>query len=189
MVTLNEARRSHVETVRDWPRGTRERGWGFLWDQVWFPADAPIKAPMKNVMCRDFKWYQLYLDRKMLWTPLGTLRIHTFYMGDEDGAVHSHPWWFVTFPLRSYTETVMTPLRIRKSKDAPKYVMNSRVVRAWRFHFRRATHRHFVHAPYRPFSTIILTGRKKNEWGFYPEHDKFVHHRDWTSYDRSEEDE
>ena len=115
----------------------------------------------------------------MLWTPLGTLRVHTFYRGDDDGAPHDHPWWFVTFPLRSYVETVQTGL-------APSILYNSRVVRAWRFHFRSAYHRHFVHEPDRPVRTVILTGRPKNNWSFYPR-GRRVLHREWTNYNREEE--
>jgi len=192
---LSSERKSCVETVKDWPKGTRRRGLGYLHDQIWFPADVPVEAPSDHVMCRDFKWYQLYLDRKMIWTPFGTLRLHTFYMGDDDAAVHDHPWWFITFPFRSYTETYEEEIpswkwydwRKKIPGDHPMYwVRRVRLVRAWRFHFRRATHRHFVHAPDRPFRTIILTGPLKRNWGFWPDGDTFIPHREWTNYNASD---
>lgn len=195
MGTLTNERRSHVETVRDWPRGTRRRGFGFLHDQVWFPA--PIKADVfgneavpsrpERIRIKKFggKWHELYLDRKMLWTPFGSLRFHTFHMGDDDGAPHDHPWAFVTFPLSDYTETVQKPIVNRTTSDL-LYTMSSRLVKRWRFHFRRAAHRHFVHEPDGPIRTIILTGRARRDWAFYP-NGRRVPHREWTNYNREVE--
>jgi len=178
--TLSSKRKSHVEVLRDWPRGTRRRGWGILHDRVWFPRDAPrSKYPLVQQFGTEV--YQLYLDRKMIWTPFGSLRLHTFYTGDDDSSVHDHPWNFITFPFRSYTETVQTVT------DNGTVNLNSRVVRAWRFHFRRATHRHFVHEPLRSFSTIIITGRNKRDWSFWPDGKTRIRHAEWTSYERESE--
>jgi len=184
MAALSAKRKSHVELVGDWPKGTYRRRWGYIHDQVWFPCK-PIEALRvealnpEEIMVKDEQCYRLYLDRRMLWLGPINFRFHTFYQGDEEAAPHDHPWWFITFPFRSYTETVQTP-------DGR---MNSRVVRAWRFHFRRASHRHFVHEPLRPFSTIIMTGPLKHDWSFWPDAKTRIPHREWTNYNRTERKE
>jgi len=200
MAKLSQKIRSHVETISDWPRGTRKRGIGFLHDRVWFPTDKSdyeLLDPEKTFKLFDNKWHELYLDRRMFWFKFG-IRIHTFHIGDDDAAVHDHPWWFITFPLRSYTETyeerIPAPFpwydwrRRRPAKHPMYWVRRLRVVRAFRFHFRSAKHRHFVHEPFRPFRTIIFTGRLKNNWGFWPESDTFIPHREWSTYNREVEE-
>lgn len=198
MAKLSSARRSFVKTLRDWPRGTRTRGWGFLHDQVWFPVSVkeanvymhdPAFDVVEQIAEIQGEWHRLYLDRNMFWTPFGTIRLHTFYQGDDDAAPHDHPWWFITFPFKSYTETVMEPdPRSIDPAHKQNYIMNSRLVRAWRFHFRSKFHRHFVHEPLKPFRTLIITGRNLNNWSFFPD-GKRVLHREWTNYNREAEDE
>lgn len=105
-----------------------------------------------------------YLERWIVWFGY-TLRLHCFHKGDDDRAFHDHPWWFITLPIRSYEE--QTPDRgLRK------------VNRFWP-HFRSSKHRHIVrllHA--KPVWTLIITGRKCQEWGFWQE-DHFTHHTLW----------
>jgi hypothetical protein len=195
VATLSGESKSIVETVFDWPRGTRSRKWGLLRDQIWFPvsreeweereadifcASYDTAEVMRELMYRDGRYYRLYLDRRMIWLKLfrwtWNLRLHRFSMGDDDAAVHTHPWWFVTIPLRTYTETVMLPsgeMRVQK-------------VRAFLPHFRSCKHRHFVHEPERPFYTIVLTGSLANNWGFWPDAETFVPHREWTDYQREQ---
>src|SRR5690606_21471264 len=45
-------------------------------------------------------------------------------------------------------------------------VRSGRTVKRWRFHFRRAEHRHAV-SILRPLTTLVLTGPKRREWGFW----------------------
>lgn len=187
---LSTSRKSYVHLVSDWPKGTYKRRWGYIHDQVWFPVektDHELLDPEKTFKVFDYKrdfrwdrqWHQLYLDRRMLWLGPINFRFHTFHQGDDEAAPHDHPWWFITFPFRSYTETVMT-------EDGR---MNSRVVRGWRFHYRPAKHRHFVHEPRRPFSTLIMTGRLKHNWSFWPDAETCIPHREWTNYNRTERKE
>lgn len=127
-----------------------------------------------------------YLERWILYGFGITLRIHKFYRGDDDRASHTHPWWFITFPLKSYLEDVY---------ERGRHVA-IREVKAFRLHYRPAQFEHivkfgvetvqddmFAHGywrPYRkPFYTLVLTGNKSNEWGFYPEPDHFIHHRSY----------
>ena len=187
MAQLDSKRRSFVKTLRDWPKGTRRRGVGFIHDQIWFPVpEGTFPLPGTTEVMDDGREYQLYLDRNMFWCSwLGFgIRIHTFHMGDDDAAPHDHPWWFITIPFRSYTETVQIPTPDHWNN---KFVLRSQKVRAWIPHFRSAFHRHFVHEPLKPFRTLIITGNVKHNWSFYPE-GKRVLHREWTNYNREVEE-
>lgn len=111
-----------------------------------------------------------YLER---WIAYGfglSFRIHKFYRGDDDRAPHDHPWWFVTFPLRTYEEVV-----------AERSVLIHKTVRAWRPHFRPATYRHIVKMPpgAAPFYTIVISGQRSRSWGFWPSDKTFVYYKDW----------
>jgi hypothetical protein len=110
-----------------------------------------------------------YLERWIVHSPLGTLRLHKFWRGDEDGAPHDHPWWFLTLPTRTYVERYW-------HEGSRRYFR--REVRAWRLHLRRATHRHEVLGPIEaPFFTLVIGGPLARGWGFWPTPDKFVHWR------------
>ncbi len=107
-----------------------------------------------------------YLKRWVFWFG-GTLRIHHFLASDEDRAVHDHPWWFVTFPLTGYAEYIREGgVEVR------------RAVKPWRPHLRGATFRHRVELLKFPTWTVVLTGRKSREWGFWPD-GNFVHNEAW----------
>jgi hypothetical protein len=111
-----------------------------------------------------------YLDRWILYVNGYTLRLHRFWRGDDDRASHTHPWWFVTFPLAMYHERVY---------DHGAFLAD-RWVEPWRPHFRPANFEHYVLRGVdmsrngttcwrtRPFWTIVLTGPKRDTWGFYP---------------------
>lgn len=105
-----------------------------------------------------------YLERWILWFGY-TLRLHCFHKGDDDRAFHDHPWWFVTLPIRSYGE------------ETPEHGL--RTVRSFRPHFRRSKHRHIVRLLQAgPVWTLIITGRKCQEWGFWQQ-GRFTHHTLW----------
>lgn len=111
-----------------------------------------------------FEEGQPYLERWILWLGF-TLRVHKFHKGDDDRAFHDHPWWFITIPLRPYSER--TPGN------------TVQVLRRFRPRFRPAKHRHIVQLiDARPVWTIIITGPKSKEWGFW-EQDRFIHHSLW----------
>lgn len=130
-----------------------------------------------------------YLDRYIVYLGGGTLRLHRFWRGDDARASHTHPWWFVTFPLSTYAEWVFEKGAFRQL----------RAVRAWRFHFRPATFEHIVCcglraasipgarrkllvADDRPFWTIVITGSRNKTpegWGFYPRPGEFI---PWRQY-------
>ncbi|MEC7560297.1 MAG: hypothetical protein VYD03_03435, partial [Pseudomonadota bacterium] len=71
-----------------------------------------------------------------------------------------------TLPLRSYTE--LTPLGQHR-------------VHAWRPHFRSSRHQHIVQLEkQQPVWTLIITGLKSHEWGFW-ENGEFIHHEQWLA--------
>jgi len=107
---------------------------------------------------------EVYLERWVIWCGI-TLRLHKFHKGDDDRAFHDHPWWFVTLPLQSYVEKTPTQSAARVGR--------------WRPHYRPAAHRHIVQlSGGKPVWTIILTGSKSQDWGFWDD-DKFIHHEQW----------
>ncbi|MEM7003508.1 MAG: hypothetical protein AAF529_22165 [Pseudomonadota bacterium] len=105
-----------------------------------------------------------YLERWIIWFGF-TIRVHCFHKGDDDRAFHDHPWWFVTIPLRPYQE--LTP-------DGQEQTL-----KRFRPQYRSAYHRHIVRLIQPgPVWTVILTGPKSKEWGFWRGED-FVHHSEW----------
>lgn len=119
-----------------------------------------------------------YLERWILWLgPCGSLRLHRFWRGDNERALHDHPWPFVTFPLQAYREVYWCRRRGRELE---------RTVRAFRFAFRRGTHRHIVRLLVVPTWTIVWAGPKSREWGFYPTPSEFVPWHAWVSSESSE---
>jgi hypothetical protein len=121
-----------------------------------------------------------YMDRWIVYTGFGTLRLHKFYRGDDDRASHTHPWWFITFPLGvGYLEELYAEGR----------ALTTRWVQPWRFHYRPADFEHIVlvradsegspDISGAPFWTFVITGERVNHWGFYPQPGRFVY---WRNY-------
>ena len=134
----------------------------------------------------DARQSQMYMTRYFF----GALRYHIMHRGDLDLDPHDHPWWFVTFPLRSYVEEVLT------FKDGV-WVKHLNVVKAFRFHYRPSRYAHRILGPLFPklplgdmyragsnqhyevmdrlgiaekerrIRTIVLRGKVREQWGFY----------------------
>lgn len=112
-----------------------------------------------------------YLDRWIVYLNGYTLRLHRFWRGDDDRASHDHPWaWFVTFPLGMYVEKIFVQ---------GNYIKHRFVV-PWRFHYRPGDFEHYVVRGVKvPWYTVVVTGPKRQGWGFYPEPGKFVPYKEW----------
>lgn len=112
-----------------------------------------------------------YMDRYML--SIGwQFRFHKFWRGDDDRAPHDHMWQFWTFPFTSYTELVATPgAKGYFEQDRDWWAYQTRIVKAFRFHHRPLGFKHIVmgraDGKKDPFWTFVITGPKKNEWGFW----------------------
>jgi hypothetical protein len=113
---------------------------------------------------------QRYLDRWIVYLNGYTLRLHRFWRGDDDRASHTHPWWFITFPLGGYREKLFVQ---------GNYV-GHRFVEPFRCHYRPADFEHYVVRGAKvPWWTIVLTGPRRDTWGFFPAPGKFVNYKDW----------
>jgi len=150
----------------DWTFTVPARRCGTSRDQIWGLSHDLVISTETSLP---------YLERWILWLPGLTLRVHKFWRGDDPTAPHDHPWWYVTFPLSHYIENWWDP-RVEH--------MRSRVVGAWRFHFRPAAHRHIVHMPPErpdtPIYTLVMTGGWERKWGFWPEATRFIYWREWV---------
>lgn len=134
-----------------------------------------------------------YMDRYMVSIGI-QLRFHKFWRGDDDRAPHDHMWWFVTMPFTSYVELVAVPgAKGYFENDKDYWTYESRIVKAWRFHFRPRGFKHIVvgradmkgltvaNGNPDPFWTFVITGPKRDEWGFWRSPTKFIHNKEWRS--------
>lgn len=94
-----------------------------------------------------------YVIRWKLETPAGSLRLHHWLRPDDDRAFHDHPWWFVTIVLKGgYTD--------RSSRGDDR-------LHAGSVRFRPALHQHTVYPGANGAWTLVVTGRKLRDWGFW----------------------
>lgn len=138
----------------------------------------------------------LYMTR--MW--FGRLRFHIFHRGDQDPDCHDHPWGFWTFPLCSYVEEVLTPIRDTITPGEPekptRYQRRLEIVRAFRFHYRPATYRHRVLGLYDPLiftrqqkyfpaaiiPTFVWREKPSRKWGFTKERNGVWCWVPWKTY-------
>lgn len=122
-------------------------------------------------------WYMLrwFLIPSNRWI---NLYLHKFLRDDDDRALHDHPWWFVSFIIKGgYWEITPNRKFAGKVSYALRYCFS--------IAYRKAEHRHRVellldefHKP-QPCWTIVLTGPRVREWGFWcPQ--GFVHWKAFT---------
>jgi hypothetical protein len=94
-----------------------------------------------------------YVIRWRLETPWGSARLHHWLAPDDDRARHDHPWGFRTFVLwGGYTDS---------SPDGDEHL------KAPATRYRPATHQHTVFPDPGGCWTIIVTGPKVRNWGFW----------------------
>jgi hypothetical protein len=104
------------------------------------------------------RWFNVYL--------------HKFLRDDDDRALHDHPWSFVSIVLSGeYYEWM--PDTEAESHGLKNVIRRTRRA-AGSIAFRSAEHRHMVQLPKRksdgepvPCWTLVFTGRKWREWGFW----------------------
>lgn len=125
----------------------------------------------------------VYLDRlSLITTPWFSIKLHRIYRPDQQRDLHDHPWNFLSIVLRGeYIEDV--PCRA----DCPLVSHrkgNHREVRHIRwFNLKKATDLHAISwVSRRPVWTLVLTGPRKRDWGFFVESLKrWVR---WDKYDK-----
>ncbi len=129
-----------------------------------------------------------YLIRTRFETPWGSIRLHHWIGPDDDRAKHDHPWSFVTFVLRGgYTDASPCFACGGNGYDA---VANGAFdcteckgtgeirehLKAPAIQYRDAEHQHTVFPDDGGCWTVIVTGPKIRNWGFWV-NGKFRSHR------------
>lgn len=94
-----------------------------------------------------------YLVRWRFETPWGSIRLHHWLAPDDPRHRHDHPWSFVTFVLKGgYTDL---------SPNGDSHL------KAPAIQYRDATHQHTVVPDLGGAWTVIVTGPKIRNWGFW----------------------
>ena len=102
----------------------------------------------------------------------GNVYLHEFLRSDDPDALHNHPWAFLSLCVRgSYVEVTESGRRSRRPGGVA---------------FRQARFAHRIEvtgsgsARPRPCWTVVVTGPKVQEWGFFCSPGRFV---PWTQFD------
>lgn len=94
-----------------------------------------------------------YLIRWRIETRWGSVRVHHWLAADDSRAFHDHPWWFVTVVLAGrYTD------RSPAGEDH---------LRRGSIRYRPAHYQHTVYPGPGGAWTLVVTGRKARDWGFW----------------------
>jgi len=103
-----------------------------------------------------------YMERWLARTPRGYVRVHHILRSDDDRALHDHPFDFTSLILRgSYIEHVPAdPTRPGGPTVSQRYGPGS-ILR------RRAEDPHRLVLPDGPVWTLVLTEKKRRDWGFH----------------------
>lgn len=116
---------------------------------------------------RDPYLYRWYVVR----TKWIALFIHRFIRGDEDRALHDHPWNFLVIPIwRGYIEHSDRPFIMwnGQSSEWKRVKVVRRVYPILGARFRRATYRHRVQLIDGKCSwSLFVRFRKCRDWGFW----------------------
>lgn len=119
-----------------------------------------------------------YLDRlRIVQTPWFGIYLHHIHRPDRDQDPHDHPWSFASLVLTgAYEETVWA--------DKRRTDYGSRVRRRGRFSLRAMDRdsAHIITAITGPLWTIVLTGPRRADWGFWRD-GKFTPWREYIGLD------
>lgn len=105
-----------------------------------------------------------YLRRLRVWNaPWCSLYVHQIFEKDNDRDPHDHPWNFWSLVLRGGYSEVVRPYVAERGRRRARVL----------HHKRRSLHRMPVHAAHKINAilpgtiTLILTGPRKRQWGFW----------------------
>lgn len=120
-----------------------------------------------------------YMDRWEFRTPFFTVRLHHILRSDQDRELHDHPWDFTSLILSAgYWE--YRPARAGRLGLSPPFCeIERRWCRPLSVVCRKAEDAHRLELT-RPVWTLVITGRKRRDWGFYTK-DGWVHWRQWSA--------
>lgn len=104
--------------------------------------------------------------------------LHYFAQGDDDGAMHDHPWQFTTHILSGgYTEELPADDWDKKVMQGPELGTN----RIFRQQGDRVCHAamdlHMACDPLPDTWTMVVTGNRGCNWGFHPPGETWVDYR------------
>ena len=166
-----------------------ERQW---WEQA--AVDAAIAGHARHIRARDGK--ALYLSRFWLTPPHisddndlesgNSLLLHYFHQGDDDDALHDHPWDFDTTILSGgYTEQLPPPPDpaygnpFKVITGPPLLSEYSHKRRVGDRIFKKSTDMHMAMNPLPGTWTLVRTAPRFRDWGFHPEGKPWV---PWREY-------
>jgi hypothetical protein len=114
----------------------------------WFP----FRPSSKDVGGRSGIFLRRYTLLKSRWFAV---YLHRFFRGDADQCLHDHPWWFISIVLcGGYWEAMPDGRHWRR----PGSIL-------WRP--ARTAHRIDLEPGKRTTWSLVITGRKSRDWGFY----------------------
>lgn len=115
-----------------------------------------------------------YLNRlRIFQSPWFGIYLHHIHRPDRDRDPHDHPWWFASLVLSgSYEE------RVWPQKGSPRTVHRER--RRFSVAATRRKSAHIITSTAGPLWTLVLTGPRRAEWGFW-HGEKFI---PWREYAR-----
>lgn len=120
-----------------------------------------------------------YLDRlRLIQTPLFGIYLHHIHRADLDPDPHDHPWSFMSIVLTGdYTESVWRIKGRRADLDPETRVRSRYSVRVLSRHSA-----HIITRVSRPLWTLVITGPRKSDWGFWTGDGGYVR---WDIYIKS----
>lgn len=83
-----------------------------------------------------------------------SIKIHEICQSDEDRATHRHPWMFASLILKGSYEEELEEGRIKKFRPG-------------KINFKPARQFHRLHLKTDKVWTLVITGKRKREWGFF----------------------
>lgn len=124
-----------------------------------------------------------YLERWGLRLPFGrAIYLHNIVARDHP-VFHDHPWSFVSIVLRGgYTEVRADADRLRGrpgGRPLPKTALQRLFREAGSISRRTAKDAHYISHVEPNTWTLVLRGKYRAEWGFYPPTGGWVHWRDY----------
>lgn len=145
-----------------------------------------------------WRWYDIvingesYLTRLTLFKcPWFSIKLHWIHKPDPDHDLHDHPWPFASFILRGWYKELECKkpdsrgawigrcVDVEQRMEADhRFPVKERLVRWFNTKDTRAAHRITEASP--KLLTLVFTGIKSKEWGFYDE-DTFEY-TDWETY-------
>jgi hypothetical protein len=139
--------------------------------------DCVVDAVIARAMRTPYAHIGDYMERYWLlqpskWTFGIGVRVHHILRSDQDRALHTHPWWFVSLILRGvYWEVTPAPAGSRGA-DHGGYVNVQEPIffcprKAGSIAFRARASRHKLVLLRGPVWTLVITGPDHGEWGFH----------------------